>query len=262
MYEVSNNGEYWSDYEKDIYYNDPFKEWSYVRKKEMCNKSTAYNAATTEVGTAVPGAFYWNTIGNTANYAPPKCVGVPKKEEGNNPMRYDTVTVAPSISIEAGATEAATQRAYLTKRLDSLIRSFDYGEKYREIRKQFNIDAPTAPKNFREMLAAIKDDKYTIDPKVEKRLDRHLEDVASCEYYDSDCEYDFDDRYYFGMTEGIIWTDFPKADFKAFTAAIETAKKKSQDVKDAIAIMDPKDALEALKAFEAWMPTKETDTAQ
>jgi len=201
--------------------------------------------------------FFGNTA--TPTCVSKKCAPEVKKEEGNNPMRYDSVTVAPSISIEAGATEAATQREYLLKRLDKIERSFQYGDKYYEIRKVFDIDARQGPKNYKELIEAIKGGKYTIDPKVEKRLARIEEDMAAAGDDVDDRDYDYD---YLGMSEGIIWTDFPKADYKAFNAALETAKKKSQDVKDAIAIMDPKDALEALKAFEAWMPTKATDTAQ
>lgn len=235
-------------------------EQGVINDMEVRLKETFYSnsTVTTEVGTAVPGAAYWNIIGNTATptCAYKKCASEVKKEEGNNPMRYDTVTVAPSISIEAGATEAATQREYLLKRLDKIERSFAYGPKWHAIREIFGYGKAEGPRNFKELIDAIKNGKYTIDPKVEKRLARHLEAAA-------DGEYDLDgDDYYFGMTEGIKWTDFPGPDYEGMRAANEAVDAKAKEVKDAIMIQDPKDALADLQAFENWMPTKATDTAQ
>ena len=133
------------------------------------------------------------TIGNTANYDPPKVVGVPKKEEGKNPMRYDAVTVAPSIQIDAPApvSEVTTQREYLNKRLHAVYRSFEFGDKFYELRKFFNIGIQTGPKNYRELIAAIKADEFTIDKKVEKRLDRMVEDRESDDYNDFDDDFCF-----------------------------------------------------------------------
>jgi len=197
-------------------------------------------------------------LGNTANYDPPKVVDVPKKEEGKNPMRYDAVTVAPSIQIDAPApvSEVTTQREYLNKRLHAVYRSFDFGDKFYELRKFFNIGIQTGPKNYRELIAAIKADEFTIDKKVEKRLDRMVEDRESDDYND------FDDDFCFSPMEGINFTKFPESDWNGHRKAVEEMNKVYQDTKDTIAISDPKDGLAALKAFEAWWPTKATDTVQ
>lgn len=193
-------------------------------------------------------------LGNTAECMPEPFPVCPKKEEGKNPMRYDSVTVAPSISIEAGATETATQREYLLKRLSKIESSFSYGDKWHKMRDFFGYGKAAGPSNFKELIDAIKNGKYTIDPKVEKRLERHLEAAA-------DGDYDLDEEgYYFGMAEGIKWTDFPGPDYEGMRAANEAVGAKAKEVKDAIMIQDPKDALIALQAFENWMPTKATDT--
>ena len=198
------------------------------------------------------------TIGNTATPTCAPCAKAVKKEEGNNPMRYDAVTVAPSIQIDAPApvSEVTTQREYLNKRLQAVYRSFEFGDKFYELRKFFNIGVQTGPKNYRELIAAIKADEFTIDKKVEKRLDRMVEDRESDDYND------FDDDFYFSPMEGINFTKFPKEDWEGHRKAVEEMNKVYQDTKDTIAISDPKDGLAALKAFEAWWPTKATDTVQ
>lgn len=217
----------------------------------MCNKYLATNVP------SMQSMAY--TLGNTA--AKPGCCKaepVPKKEEGKNPMRYDAVTVAPSIQIDAPApvSEVTTQREYLNKRLHAVYRSFEFGDKFYELRKFFNIGVQTGPKNFRELIAAIKADEFTIDKKVEKRLDRMVEDRESDDYND------FDDDFCFTPMDGINFTKFPEADWEGHRKAVEEMNKVYQDTKDTIAISDPKDGLAALKAFEAWWPTKATDTAQ
>lgn len=187
-------------------------------------------------------------LGNTAECMPEPFPVCPKKEEGKNPMRYDTVTVAPSISIDApaGKSEIDTQREYLINRLYEISKGIRSN-----LRKDFHLDGPHSPWNYKQLIDAIKNDKFKLTDYA-KEVDEAIERKETGE-----------DRWFdYGVFAGIEWTDFPKADYKGFDKAVNALEKARTDTVDIIMVSDAKAGLEALKAFEAWKPTKDTDTAQ
>jgi hypothetical protein len=158
-----------------------------------------------------------------------------KKQKGNNPMRnYNTV----ASFTQAPLSDAATQRNYLLERLDSL-----YYPKTRELEKTFNLYVDNTPKNYQELIDAIKGDKFKITEKAKQKL---------ADMKDRDAEYIFPDPTY-----GFIW-DGPQPDRKGYSAALNEMEKTQTAARDTIMTGDAAAGLSALQAFEAWTPTPTT----
>lgn len=118
---------------------------------------------------------------------------------------------------------------YLEGRLGDVS---DY--KMDELRQLYHIDDDLTPNTPKEMIDRITAGKYTIEDK----------------------------KHYYNSWDGFHWRDpaLP-ADEAGFKTALKQKWKRYQDVKDAIILSPNADALAALKAFEAWLPTPATTTA-
>lgn len=110
------------------------------------------------------------------------------------------------------------------------VRSIAYNKR-QDLRKQFNIDPPTAPADVEEMVQRIKDGKYSILPKEQ-------------------------DRYYWSFTDRLSWR-LPdvKADQDGFNAAIKALDNQQNITMDIVTLNDNAGSLKALQDFEAWTYT-------
>lgn len=161
--------------------------------------------------------------------------------KGNNPMsRYNEVYA--NASVTSAKSDAAVQRDYLTARLEGAIYP-----KYNELDKLFNRFVDNEPKTYKDLIAAIKDGKYTIDKKIAARIEEREDDN------DDEAMY-FDSR---GPFYGIVW-DGPVFDQKAWSVARGDAEAQQRAAKDIVMTGDAAAGLAALQAFEAWLPAKDT----
>jgi predicted nucleic acid-binding protein len=167
--------------------------------------------------------------------------GCCSKEEGKTPMRYNDNYAHASVT--APQSDTAVTRDYLNGRL---VQAF--GLKEREFHTIFNLYVDNTPKTYKEMIDAIKNDKFKIDPKVERRL------------ADAEDDKDEDSFRFYGPMSGIIW-DGPQPDRKGYEAACTEMDKQYRKANDAVMVKSAEDGLAAIEAFEAWLPTK-ADTAQ
>ena len=158
------------------------------------------------------------------------CVKI--KKEGKTPMRYNDNYAHASVT--APKSDAAVQREYLLERLDSA-----YYPKVSSFETLFNLYVDNSPKTYKQLIDAIKNGKYTIDPKVEKRLAAAEEENGA--------------RYWHSMIQGIIW-DGPQPDQKGYEKALEDLRLESTKARDIIMTGDAAAGLAALQAFEAWTP--------
>lgn len=156
----------------------------------------------------------------------------PKKQEGTTPMRAYNDAYA-SASVTTTKSDTSTQRDYLLSRLE---RAWD--PKETELIKLFNLNVDNKPTTFKELVAAIKDGKFKVDPKIEKKLDA----VEADEY-----------EWFYGPLYGIIF-DGPEPDFDGYRASIAEVRKQQIAAYDTIMTADAADGLKALQAFEAWTP--------
>ena len=130
---------------------------------------------------------------------------------------------------------------YLSRRVESTF----YGL-HSELADTFNLYKDNKPKTYKELIAAIKGDKFKLDAKRTKRIDEYFSDGDE----DEDCFYSFR-----GSLDGIIW-DGPQPDRKGYDKAIEDLSKAKTDTMDTIRVItDEEKRLAALKAFEAWVPS-------
>lgn len=118
------------------------------------------------------------------------------------------------------------QREHLRSRARSIK-----NEKSVELRKHFHLYDDASPKTLEELLERLNSGKYVWDKERYK------------------------DRQFYGVEEvaaRIQWRDPSKpADEKGFNAAAEVLEKAYTELKDTLMIVDPKEGLEALRAFEA-----------
>lgn len=224
------------------YFNKWIVHYSNAMRKNV--KKMSYVPATPATFTTSYGNIAYPTSSSTyVTFAPlPTSVAVPadvccKKEEGNNPMRNynDTYAVA---AISNPKSDEAIQREYLIGRLESA--SYPKREKLTDL---FNLYVNNAPKSYKELIDAIKNDKFKLDAKRTARIDQRLEDL------------DDDEPYYGGIDayDGILW-DGPQPDTKGYGAATVEMQKQYTASKDAIMTGDAAAGLAALQAFEAWLP--------
>jgi hypothetical protein len=166
------------------------------------------------------------------------------QEKGNNPMRTTYESTTANAVITAAKSDEAIQREYLINRLDASACSWR-NPKYAELREFFHLDDDSTPKTAKELIDAIKSDKFTLDEKKLKRLEQDSEDL-------DDDDDDFDSRFY-GPFYGIIF-EGPKPDRKGYDKAIKEYSKAREDARDTIMIGTPAEGLAALKALEDWKP--------
>lgn len=162
-----------------------------------------------------------------------------KKQEGNKPMRYNDNYASASATLTAPKSDAAVQREYFTKRLDSA--GMEQSDK---MSKTFNLSARLGPKNFAELIDMIKNDKFKINKKAQNKLDELTADGNP-------------DAWYYDATYGIDW-DGPKADYKGYEAALVDLEKQLTSARDTIMSGDAAAMKAAVEAFEAWTPTATT----
>lgn len=127
---------------------------------------------------------------------------------------------------------------YLSCRVDDV---------YRELRspltEKFNLYKDNAPRTYKELIDAIKNDKFKLNEKRIKALEARAED-------DEDDDWDCTYRSPF---DGIIW-DGPQPDHKGYETAIESLRKARTRALDIIKTSPAADGLKALQEFEKWTP--------
>lgn len=171
----------------------------------------------------------------------------PTKQEGNKPMATRFNEVYANAVIAAPTSDTATQRDYLLSRLSNAAYP-----KYNELDKLFHRFVDNTPKTYKDLIDAIKNDKFTIDAKIAKRVDA----AADAERDEDECNYNYRGPFY-----GIVWAG-DQFDDKAWLAARNESEKQQRAAKDIIMTGDAAAGLAALQAFEAWLPTKETTPVQ
>ncbi len=145
--------------------------------------------ARTVLAKAVPCTKYM-TIEECANkYIP--------KQEGTTPMRYNDNSAYATASVATQPTDASVTRDYLSNRLAKA----DY-PKGRELRELFNLYVDNSPKTYKDLIDAIKNDKFSLDDEVIKNVADTEEEVGYGPFY------------------GIIWNG-PQPDKKGYYAALK-----------------------------------------
>lgn len=131
--------------------------------------------------------------------------------------------------------ETEASRKYLLNRVQNV-----YWSKRDDLAIQFRIHNSDTPRTYKELIDAIKNDKYTLDTKRTAQIDTFFED----------------DDWYGNAFEGIEF-DLPTApDREGYTAATAELDKKVLAAKDVINVGTPADGLKALQELEAWTFTK------
>ncbi len=177
-------------------------------------------------------------LGSCVETIPCPKTGKVKKKEGNKPM-YDN-----NQTIDVTDKNVTAQRDHLKRRLNAIKTNL-----WNVLREKFGAYRPNKPGNVFDLVSAIKDGKYTIDKKMLKLYETDKE--AYEDYYGINA----------GTFYGIKFTDYPGFDADGFLKAENTLNKTFQDTLDQILILDPKDGLAALKAFEL-QNAPSTDTVQ
>lgn len=208
-----------------------------VRQREDC----FYNNITDCFGT-LPCPTYDGgpTLGNILGCKP-------QPEKGNNPMNTAIVT---GLTITAPKSDDMEMRSFLQKEL-SMFDSWRDTTHHR-LRKLFNIDAPKAPQNAEELIAAIKDGKYELDAKRLDKLHKRAEEAVEDGDYDSVEDYI---NAYSGPFDGLKFTDLPQADRKGYDAAVKEWSKVKEEARLKLAIIPPTDGLDLLLSLKTWTPT-------
>ncbi len=127
-----------------------------------------------------------------------------------------------------------SERDYLARRLENVA----YGKDFSML---FNLNSPTTPSTYKELIDWIKNGKYELDEKRTKFIDATIENQ--------------DGSWYGNAFDGIKFTANPQPDFDGYAKAKVEAKKLHQNAKDIIMTADAAAGLKALQDFEAWMPT-------
>jgi hypothetical protein len=244
--------EYFGESNKEIRKN--YKKYKAARgMKSDCLKAEDFMKAKKALEKAnVPGDI-WVTFDTPSvfQFAPlPKAVPAvsliddwyteePVKKEGKTPMRYNETNAYASVS--APKSDIAIQRDFLLSQLADA-----WYPKERELEKFFNLYVDNTPKTYKEMIEAIKNGKYTIDPKAAKQIEADEDDE--------------DDFRCWGPLFGIVW-DGPQPDREGYTKARAEACKQKIAAERTIMTADGTAGLAALQAFEAWLPTSEAGAA-
>lgn len=115
-------------------------------------------------------------------------------------------------------------------------------EVYHELRNplsnKFNLYKDNTPKTYKELIDAIKNDKFKLDEKRVKVLESSDED---------------DDIFHYGPFEGIIW-DGPQPDWLGYHATCEKLEMARKAALDIINTSPSSEGLKALREFQKWTP--------
>lgn len=201
--------------------------------------------------------FFWVdksiTLGNCTTAATPpwpvaKMDYILQQEQGNNPMRIDTVSA--NATVAAVKSDEAFQREYLLDELEKT--SYDYRDpKMKELAQLFNLNASDTPQGAQALIDAITGGKYTTDAKKLAAAAKFLADET---LDDEEDRYDDCARYVGSLFYGLTFTDLPTPDRKGYDLAVKAYQKARLDTKRQIIVGSPADGLAALLALEAWMP--------
>lgn len=153
-----------------------------------------------------------------------------KKKEKNMCYSKNTSTGAvASISVAPDRSDAEKR-----DHLKTQLREARY-EKMSEAAPVFNLNVNNTPKTFRDLIAAIKDGKFTIDEKFARKVDAKIAN---------------DEPIWYSPLEGIIW-DGPQQDYAGYRAFEDHLQKEYQKAKDEIIVLPLEQGLEALRRFQA-----------
>jgi hypothetical protein len=145
------------------------------------------------------------------------------KKKDTTMSRYDNPNIDISIDTEAPTSDIQRTRDYLNDRVSSI-----FWKKDDELRRQFGLIDDDRPETVTDLLARIAAGKFTISEDKKDSVD-----------YDP--------------IRFIKWRDpSVKEDQAGYRLAHAASEKQSTAIRDAIAVLDPKDALAAVQAYEAW----------
>lgn len=170
----------------------------------------------------------------------PVCPGKSGKQEGINPMRYETATSTTAIASIAIPSEESKKIDYLNDRATSIYRNIDHS-----FYAMFHVHGPDNPRYYKELIDAIKNGEYEINEKEAKRADEAWENSQE----------DEDEGYYFNVFYGITFTKFPKADHEGWAKARKELRDELTRIKDIVAILPAEEALKAVQEFQNWKPS-------
>lgn len=149
-------------------------------------------------------------------------------------------TVTEQIIYPEKVEEKETAMSLEQNQIDYLSRRVD--DVYRELRsplaEKFNLYKDNAPRTYKELIDAIKNDKFKLNEKRIKLFDQDDDD---------------DGCYPYGPFDGIIW-DGPQPDQKGYEAACESLVKARIRALDIIRTSPAADGLKALQELEKWTP--------
>lgn len=141
-------------------------------------------------------------------------------------VKQEETEKGTAMSIEQNAID------YLTRRVENV-----YANHYRYLPGKFNLYVDNTPKTYKELIEAIKNDKFKLDKKRVAIIDD-----------------DDDNSYIYGPFDGIIW-DGPQSDNDGYDKACDALQKARIDATDIIKTSTDADKrLQALKDFEKWTP--------
>lgn len=248
----------------------------YIKAYKMKNITTPFNPPTRVVDSiksdmydtlcyptpVIPPKCYDNSstlrLGNCTAATP--CVEGPSGyclskaiKTGNKPMLTNKMTsTSTDITINAPSekSDAMIQRDFLMSEFAEKFNSWRRSDIADKLRDQFNLNAPTRPQNWADLLAAIAGGKFTFDQKKFDLRVSSLMDDSDISLADATKEISDD----YGMFGFVTFTDLPKADRKGYDAAMLAFEAAKTQTKQDIMILDPKDGLAALRALEAWTP--------
>lgn len=135
--------------------------------------------------------------------------------------------------------EIEASRKYLNNRVQSV-----FWTKRNAIATQFRIHNSDTPRTYKELIDAIKNDKFTLDAKRTAAID----------------EYVADEDWYGNAFDGIKFNLPTAPDRDGYKAAADALEKAKTATYDVIATADPAAGLKALQDFEAWTFTAPTTT--
>ncbi len=199
-------------YYADLHAVQPNKE---DIKMANCNLITY---PTCSLGTIVSGAC--NTF-------------VAKQEEKVNAMHCYQMPTNTTVQLNAPAEYNAEREAreHLRERLHVTFHAKD-----RELSKKFGLMDEAAPRTTKDMVARIKEGKFTLSKYAEDQ-----EDDEGCDYNDM-----------YDVVRHIRWRDpAVKEDRAGYKAAYAELSKAHDAAKDAIMVGTPAEGLKALQEFEA-----------
>ncbi len=131
-----------------------------------------------------------------------------------------------------------TERNYLERRVREI-----FCDKERTLIDTFNLHVDNTPRTYKDLIAAIKDGKYDLDPKRTKVIDAQVESGENPLYFAC------------GAFDGIIWKGDKMPDPAGYGIAINALRKARTTAMDIVQTQDAIAGLKALQDFDAWTPT-------